>query len=270
MISDLTLECAKVIDIDDKDQQGKIQINIESRFKNFKKDLLPWAIPLISDTSNSTMSFNPPSVGSQVWVLTDKFYKRFYYISNRYFYNLFDFSKISGLLNKCNKINKDYKNIRFTYFADGSLIFHNNNDGSSGIINSQGTYIYIDSEGSLIKTINKDEIIDMNGNRTENIKGKVNGTIQGNSEYTINGKEVRTSMLSSEYSSNGSISLKSKTIGQVEIGNTISTLGNLLTELCADLSSIMIVSPIGSPQPATPDFIARISSLMAKIKLVLL
>ena len=73
---DLTLETAKVTSIDDKDKQGKIQINIESKFKNFKKDLLPWAIPLISNTSDSTMSFNPPKVNSQVWVLVDKYFKR--------------------------------------------------------------------------------------------------------------------------------------------------------------------------------------------------
>ena len=74
MIGDLTLYCAKVTDINDKDKQGKIQINIESRFKDFKKDDYPWAIPLLSDVSESTMSFNPPKVNSQVWVLVDKLY----------------------------------------------------------------------------------------------------------------------------------------------------------------------------------------------------
>ena len=75
--------------------------------------------------------------------------KRFYYLTNRYFYNLFDFSKVSGLLDKCDKINKDYKNIRFNYYEDGTLLFHNNNDGSSGIVTSQGTVIYIDTFENL-------------------------------------------------------------------------------------------------------------------------
>ena len=144
---DLTLETAKVVDVDDKDQQGKIQINIESRFKNFKKSDYPWAIPLISDVSDSTMSMNLPEKDSQVWVLVDKFYKRFYYLSNRYFYKLFDFSKVKGLLEKCEKINKEYKNLMFRYFSDGSLMFHNNKDGTCGIISSNGGIVYLDKDG---------------------------------------------------------------------------------------------------------------------------
>ena len=95
---DLTLETAKVVSIEDKDKQGKIQINIESKFKNIKKDLLPWAIPLFSDICSDTMSMNLPSVDSQVWILRDKYWKRFYYLTNRYFYNLFDFSNTCCLI----------------------------------------------------------------------------------------------------------------------------------------------------------------------------
>ena len=229
---DLTLETAKVVDINDKDKQGKIQINIESKFKNFKKDLLPWAIPLFSDTSSDTMSFNPPSVNSQVWVLVDKYYKRFYYLTNRYFYNLFDFSKVSGLLDKCDKINKDYQNITFHYFKDKTLIFHNNNDGSSGIVNSQNSIIYIDKDGSFVREINKDEL----------------STIKGKMEYKVD----------------GNIIIKSPKNSTVEIGNTVSTLGKILQELCDDLSKLQT---IGSPGTHTsPTLTAQMTVLNTKIK----
>ena len=230
MIGDLTLECAKVVDINDKDKQGKIQINIESKFKDFKKDLLPWAIPLFSDTSSDTMSFNPPSVDSQVWVLVDKYYKRFYYLTNRYFYNLFDFSKVNGLLNKCSKINKDYKNITFRYFKDKTLIFHNNEDGSSGIVNSHGTVIYINKEGDYIREINKDE------------------------EVTIKGKM--------DYKANGSVTIRSLA-STIEIGNAVGTLGSVLLELCTALSSVVT---IGSPAVHTsPTLTAFMGELIPKI-----
>ena len=54
MISDLILETAKVVDINDPSKKGMIQINIESKMANIKKNLLPWAIPLFSDISNGT------------------------------------------------------------------------------------------------------------------------------------------------------------------------------------------------------------------------
>ena len=146
---ELTLHTALVVSIDDPDKQGKIQVSIESVSDGWKKDLLPWAIPLISNVTDGTMEMHLPKEGSQVWVLVDKYWKRFYYISNRYFYNLFDFSKVSGLLGKCDKINTEYKNLDFKYFLDGTLVFHNNSDGSSGIISSNGAVAYIDGKGLM-------------------------------------------------------------------------------------------------------------------------
>jgi len=266
LIGDLTLETAKVVDIDDTDKQGKIQINIESRFKDFKKDDYPWAIPFISNVSESTMSFNPPKVGSQLWVLRDTYWKRFYYISNRYFYNLFDFSKVSGLLDKCDKINKDYKNIRFNYYEDGTLLFHNNNDGSSGIVNSQGTVIYIDKDGDFVRNISKNEIIEVKGDRKETIKGKNEVEIDGNSETIIKGKETRNITSNLEYTTKANVKIKSTTTGLLEFGNNVATLGSLLSELCQDLSAL---TTVGSPASHTsPTLTAQMLALIPRIKAV--
>ena len=57
---DLKLYTGKTISIDDPDQQGKIQISIESVSEGWRKDLLPWAIPLISNVSNGTMEMHLP------------------------------------------------------------------------------------------------------------------------------------------------------------------------------------------------------------------
>lgn len=262
---ELTLETALVTDINDPSKQGKIQINIESKFKKIQKDLLPWAIPLISNVSESTMSMNLPSVGSQVWILRDTFWKRFYYISNRYFYNLFDFSKVKGLLDKCDKINKEYSKIRFEYFEDGSLIFHNNSDGSSGIITKQGTIIFIDNEGNLVKSINKDEITEIKGNREINIKGKDTFSVNGNSEYSIKGKDIRNVTSNLEYKANGSVTLKSNTVQLVEIGNTVSTLGQILNEICTDLSTLVTVG--NDKTQTSPTLSAQMSALLPRIKM---
>lgn len=262
---ELKLTTAKVISIDDPDKEGKIQISIESVSEGWRKDLLPWAIPLISNVSNGTMEMHLPKEGSQVWVLVDKYYKRFYYISNRYFYNLFDFSKVSGLLDKCDKINTEYKNIDFKYFADKTLLFHNNSDGSSGIITSQGTLIYIDKDGTLVKEIEKDETITVNGDKKETVKGKNTVEIGDDSTTTYKGKKVEECKSSYECTTQGTVTLKAKTPSLVEIGNTVATLGSILTELCQDLSAL---TTQGNEYTQTsPILTAQMASLLPKIKL---
>ena len=261
----LTLRTALVVSIDDKDKEGKIQISIESVSEGWRKDLLPWAIPLISNVSNGTMEMHLPKEGSQVWVLVDKYFKRFYYLSNRYFYNLFDFSKVSGLLNKCDKINTEYKNIDFKYFADKTLLFHNNSDGQSGIITSQGTLIYIDKDGTLVKEIEKDETITVNGDKKEIVKGKNTVEIGDDSTTTYKGKKVEECKSSYECTTQGAITLKAKTSSLVEIGNAVATLGSILTELCQDLSAL---TTQGNEYTQTsPTLTAQMASLLPKIKL---
>ena len=259
---DLTLMTGKVINIDDQDKQGKIQISIESISDGWKKELLPWAIPLISNVSDSTMEMHLPKVGSQIWLLVDKYYKRFYYISNRYFYNLFDFSKISGLLSKCEKINNEYKNLNFKYYEDGTLLFHNNDDGSSGIITSVGTLMYVDEDGSLIKQIEKDEKIIISGNKEENIKGNQTIEVKGNSiqnyktSCKINGEQNLT------LKSNGTLTIMSKS--PLTLGASSSTLGMILTELCTDLSALVTVG--NERTQSSPTLTAQMMSLIQKIK----
>lgn len=262
---DLKLTTAKVISIDDKDKQGKIQISIESVADGWNKVLLPWAIPLISNVADGTMEMHLPKEGSQVWVLVDKYYKRFYYISNRYFYNLFDFSKVNGLLNKCNKIDTEYKNIDFKYYSDGTLLFHNNSDGSSGIINSQGTLMYIDKDGSLIKEIEKDEKIIIKGDKEETIKGKENVEVNGQSSTTYKNKKIIDCKSSLECETQGNITFKSKTPALIELGNTVATLGGILSEICQDLSSL---TTVGNEYTQTsPTLTAQMLTLLPKIRM---
>lgn len=263
---DLILETAKVISVDDTTKQGKVQINIEHKMKGIKSNLYPWAIPFFSKTSDSTWSNHPPKVGSEIWVLVDKYWKRFYYLSNRYFYNLFNYDKTNGLLDKCNKINKDYKNLDFTYFEDGTLIFHNNSDGSSGIINSQGTLLYIDKDGSVINEIEKDEKITIKGNKEEIIKGKDNITVDGQTSLKYKNSYSLDCDRNMDFKSQTNASFKSKGMGLIEIGNVSQTLGAILTELCQDLSSLVTVGT--SKTQTSPTLTAQMVGLIAKIKTV--
>ena len=258
---ELKLYTGKAISTDDPDKEGKIQISIESVSEGWRKDLLPWAIPLISNVSNGTMEMHLPKEGSQVWVLVDKYYKRFYYLSNRYFYNLFDFSKVSGLLNKCDKINKEYKNIDFKYYEDGTLLFHNNSDSSSGIIQLEGTLIYLNSEGSIIHNIARDEIHEIKNDLNCNVSGDSNLSCKNNIELPSDKSVNFSSKSSMNFSSKSSINITSNSL--ISLGNSVGTIGSVLIELCNDLSSLSTTG--NSNLHTSPTLTAQMVSLIPKI-----
>lgn len=147
---ELNLYDALVVSIDDKDKKGKIQIQILPEQKDVKKADLPWAIPFSSINSISILSLDLPEQNSMIRVLVDKYWRRFYYLSNRFFTELFDFSKIDSILGEVDEIaNKDYKNLTFRLYLDGGLDFHNNNDGSHGFIHKSGAYSMFDKDGKI-------------------------------------------------------------------------------------------------------------------------
>lgn len=149
---ELNLFDAEVIDIDDEDKKGKIKIRILPNLKDVKENDLPWAIPFSSINSTTTMSNDLPEVGSIIRVLVDINWIRYYYLSNRFFYDIFDFDgKVKPALDNATEISdKEYKNIVFRLYLDGGLEFHNNSDGSHGFIHKSGSYSIFDKDGYII------------------------------------------------------------------------------------------------------------------------
>jgi hypothetical protein len=144
----LVLRKGIVIDIDDPDKKGKIKIRVLPDLKNVNDNLLPWFSPFISRNSTSIMSNDLLEVGSKVRVLIRKDYQRGYYLSNMYFYGLFNFDTISKKLSSSGLINNiDYKNLVFRLYLDGGLEFHNNSTGEHGYIHKSGSIYFIDKDG---------------------------------------------------------------------------------------------------------------------------
>lgn len=87
---------------------------------------------------------------------------------------------------------------------------------------------------------------------------KSNGVnIKTDKKITLKDKEGFT------YETEGDISLKSSKTGKLEVGNSVATLGAMVTDLLGYLASLKTV---GSPasQTASPDFIAQIQALKTK------
>lgn len=142
---------AKVISIDDPDTKGKIQIQILPELKDIATSNLPWAIPFISHSSSSEIENDLPIVGSLVRVLVSNRWKRFYYLPNRFFEDLFNFTNVSNTISKASEITGTaYKDLKFRLYKDGGLEFHNNNTGEHGFIHKSGSYQVFDANGNII------------------------------------------------------------------------------------------------------------------------
>lgn len=231
---DLKMFNALVIDIDDEEKQGKIKIRILPFQQDVEESMLPWAIPFDSKCSENTLNMDLPQINSVIRVLVDKTWKRFYYLQNKYFYALFNFSKISDKLSTLSNVNTEYSNIIFRLYQDDALSFHNNKDSSHGYIHSNGSYVYVNSEGSVIVSSEKD------------IK------------CSVKGKQ--------EYSGDGNIKLNSTKSGMLTIGNSIATLGGILAELMDDLANLVTQ---GSPSSQTsPQLTAQMNILKQKLNKV--
>lgn len=148
-----TMYTATVIDNDDKDKAGKIQIQIFPELKDVQASLLPWAIPFFSlqgGKGNKQLSNDLPEIGSKIRVLVSHRWKRFYYLpDNRFFEGLFKYDSITTALNKVKESpDATYKYLKFRMYADGGLEWHNNKTGEHGFVHKSGGYTFFDKDGN--------------------------------------------------------------------------------------------------------------------------
>jgi len=178
---ELNLYEAIVVDTNDDTKKRRIKIRVLPEHKDVKASDLPWASPYYGIGSNDESENDLPIKDSIVGVFIDKYFKRFYYIGNKFFYDIFDFSVVDSAISKASEIsNKDYKNIKFRLYVDGGLEFHNKQDGSHGFIHKSGSYSIFDADGNIISDSKSKDM---------KVRGK-NIEIESNSSTTIKGLSV--------------------------------------------------------------------------------
>lgn len=161
-MEDLRLFDGKVVDINDPNKQGRIKVRILPWMDKIKEEDLPWCVPFCMNISDSSMSNDMPSVNSTIRILIDEYWKKFYYLPNRYFYGLFDFSKIENKFDDVKDseksfLDKTYENLKFRLYEDGGLDFHNVFDGSHGFIHKSGSFAIFDKYGSIVTQIKNNQ-----------------------------------------------------------------------------------------------------------------
>ena len=218
---ELFLESAEVVSIEDENLHARIQIRLLPKLDGVDDDLCPWAIPFFSHNSSGksetlTMEQDLPEVGATIWVLRDTYYKRFYYLSKRYFETVFDSTKITDIFDNIGSniddlesddnvsdsinplsenitINDDnpFINLKFESYQENSLSFHNNVDGTHGFIQctigDTPTFVIMDKDGNLLTNVgaNKvefvttDKIEKVGGNKVLHVDGETHNEFTG-------------------------------------------------------------------------------------------
>lgn len=152
----LDLYYANVVDNNDEDKLGRLQVRILPDFKDIKDALLPWAKPFVSSGFSATnYSMTLPEIGSNVWILADEDFRYFRYLFGSYSEGLFDYEAIETALGDVTEMSdKEYPNVDFDLSNDGSIAFHNRVSGDHGYLHYTGTYYVIDTDGHFYVTHN--------------------------------------------------------------------------------------------------------------------
>jgi hypothetical protein len=147
---ELKYKIAKVFSLDDHDKKGRIQINILSEMDGYKDDEYPWAYNLTVVSSANSFSNITAEVDSLVWVLHDQYYKLFYWLGSYKILNDVDFQKVQDQIDKVDEAGTNkYKDLVFTLYNDGFLIYHNTNTGEHGMVHKDGSYFHYKADGSI-------------------------------------------------------------------------------------------------------------------------
>lgn len=146
----LNLRYATVIDKNDPDKKGRVQVRILPELKDVKENFLPWADPFIVGSDSGNFASHLPEDGSVVKVLVDKDFKYFYYIGGAYIEEVFDYGSIESSLGGVEELSStNYPEINFQKLSDGSIFFHNALSGDLGILQSTGSYVVINDSGEM-------------------------------------------------------------------------------------------------------------------------
>ena len=226
----MDLDYAKVEDINDPDQKGRIQVRVLPQLKDVRKDLLPWYDPFEGTSTSEEMSFNPPKTGSLVLVkVTSSTFKSGFYYSGVHTRNLFDYDVVSSSLSNIDEISDtSYPNVKFRLLEDGSIMFNNTNTGDLGIFHNTGSYSIIRFNGSLIN-YSVEAIRSYNDNAS--VEMKSNGHVDydctqinfnGDSKSFVTHTELNTALQSFKTSIETAISagIASAIVGHAHAGVT--------------------------------------------------
>jgi len=181
------LKDAEVIDNNDPNKKGYIQVRILPEFIDVQESKLPWVQPYFNGVGISSEHglHNVPEIGDRVKIIVkDKYWKDMEYFTGEYIEGKYIYSKWQGIQNNITN------NSGFTYpqpaffkhFPDGTAIYHNSETGESGIVSPNGDYININGDGKITLKSKNDIEVDADGEEVITANGI---TIEGKAASKI-------------------------------------------------------------------------------------
>ena len=157
---------AKVVNNNDENKLGKIQVRIYPELIDVDKEFLPW-VDFYSNSLNGTSldcgEHTFPEIDSWVRVFVEDYpiFHRVKIISNDYVEGLYIYSKSDGLKEikdgETNLLeNQTYPQPIFKFYKDGTIQFHNTNTGESGTLYGDGSYQIKDKNGNFFSHSKKE------------------------------------------------------------------------------------------------------------------
>lgn len=150
---------AKVVNNNDENKLGKIQVRIYPELIDVDEEFLPW-VDFYSNSLNGTSldcgEHTFPEIDSWVRVFVEDYpiFHRVKIVSNDYVEGLYIYSKSDGLKEiKDGGTNlldaQTYPQPIFKFYKDGTIQFHNTNTGESGTLYGDGSYQIKDKNGNF-------------------------------------------------------------------------------------------------------------------------
>lgn len=173
---------AQVADNNDPDKQGRIKARIFPEFDSLDVQSLPWAVPMLSDDiclpGEDVGAFHIPEKNSYVIVTVDPTWQQFRYTGitpNR--------DRGSVLTNITDSLSDLVDGVTVSYpqplyllrTKDGTIAYHNTDNGEMGIVNSNGIYLRYDSSGNFVMGSKDGSTLTLGTDGTLTFGGKTNG-----------------------------------------------------------------------------------------------
>jgi len=146
---------AKVIDVADEDETGKIQVRIIPELKEVPDDLLPWASPRKQSTTGISEEIGRHNVPDQdsvvIVVIYNESWSTIDYLEDGMSISeIYPYAKgIEDLGNIEEKEDFEYPQPRFERTKDGVVKAHDTEQGQLGLYHPSGLYVWINPAGEL-------------------------------------------------------------------------------------------------------------------------
>lgn len=180
---------AKVVNNDDENKLGKIQVRIYPELIDVDEEFLPW-VDFYSNSLNGTSldcgEHTFPEIDSWVRVFVEDYpiFHRVKIVSNDYVEGLYIYSKSDGLKEISELDEQQYPQPIFKFYKDGTIQFHNTNTGESGTLYGDSSYQIKDKNGNFFSySIKEQKFYNDNGYIKLTIDGKVE--LNNNKDFAV-------------------------------------------------------------------------------------